>query len=173
MCVWAVSSPLLCSAYAPKKSLFEQHPTLWSQVPVSEFMFYSRAQKLGKVTHGYFEGKNQDSECDEALFKLQLSFFFHLGQVQKHHQVLCSDRAVGRPVQLLYSHSDHHGDNPAALSQRDRGAARHPLRLAVRMPCSEVHTMNIAQKPSCLIWSFMMEEVHNASLIFSVHCLIH
>lgn len=99
--------------------------------------------------------------------------FFHLGQVQKHHQVLCSDRAVGRPLQLLYSHSDHHGDNPTALSQWDRGAVLHPLRLAVWMPCSQVHTMNIAQKPSCLIWSFMMEELHNASLIFSVHCLIH
>lgn len=174
--MWAVPSSLLCSTYAHEKFLFEQHPTFWSQVAFSEFTFYSRAQKLDKITHGYFEGKNQDSERDGALFKPQLSlfyfFFFHLGQVQKHHQVLCSDRAVGRPVQLLHSHSEQHGEDPTAVSQRDRGAALRPLSLTVWMPRSPVLTLNIPHGPSCSVWSFMVEEFHSASLIVSVRCLI-
>lgn len=76
--MWAVPSSLLCSTYAHEKFLFEQHPTFWSQVPFSEFTFYSRAQKLDKITHGYFEGKNQDSERDGALFKPQLSLFYFI-----------------------------------------------------------------------------------------------
>lgn len=59
MCGWAVSSPLLCSAYA-HKLLFEQPPSLfWGQAPVSEFMFYTTVQRLDKVTHRCFEGKSR------------------------------------------------------------------------------------------------------------------
>jgi len=116
-----------------------------------------------------FEGKNMESDCTKVWHCSNLvSLFFRVGQVQKQYQILCSDREMGRSVQLLYSHSDHHSHDPPPVCQWDGGAALHPFGLSVRMLFSEVYRLNVSKKPSSVISSFMMKELYSASLIFSL-----